>query len=590
MTLDDAAQSVAAHEGKVKALKNKETFSTMTMPSLRPFVLGDFTGLRKAISTPIASAHAEARQRVLDHIKKSLRGATEAESFLETGKRILPADGKCPFCGQDIVPAANLLNDYEKYFDASFAAIKKDVSERVRKFGQWSPSSQLREWQVGWAQAVASREKWIGFIPSLSALPDVGADIGKVIEKSSDLHATCMREFEKKVLSLEVQPDLTPLMEIEKILDTVKTQTDDCLHVCKTISDQISAFRQGLQTGNLGDAAKELIRLRAIAESLGPQEISWRKNYRDAEAHVRAEEKMRLNAEKAMDAYCAKTYSVFQKDVNKVLEDFGLRYNVDGLEPRSTQQSSQVSASMSLFVDGCSVSTAKRQTTEACFKNTLSEGEKSALAFAFFLAHLKQIGDLSDLIVLIDDPLSSFDDGRREATANRLAQLAKDCRQLIVLTHRKDFVGLLYGQPGFDGRFLELSQDEKQGACLEPLDVKDSLRLDHEKRVTALVEFFEKGTMPSGDSVMGLIRRVLEFVLRIKYCRRLVADRELTAYLNRLGPLKILDQEVETELRYLNGRSQGGCHAESSQDPIHSLTTPEMQQLVKKTLDVVEKI
>ena len=39
----------------------------------------------------------------------------------------------------------------------------------------------------------------------------------------------------------------------------------------------------------------------------------------------------------------------------------------------------------------------------------LSEGERTAIAYAFFLIKLKEATDLSDLVVYIDDPVSSLD-------------------------------------------------------------------------------------------------------------------------------------------------------------------------------------
>jgi wobble nucleotide-excising tRNase len=44
-----------------------------------------------------------------------------------------------------------------------------------------------------------------------------------------------------------------------------------------------------------------------------------------------------------------------------------------------------------------------------CFRNTLSAGDRSTLALAFFIAQLKARSDLSDLIVLSDDPFTSLD-------------------------------------------------------------------------------------------------------------------------------------------------------------------------------------
>ncbi|HVS84479.1 MAG TPA: AAA family ATPase [Gaiellaceae bacterium] len=66
-----------------------------------------------------------------------------------------------------------------------------------------------------------------------------------------------------------------------------------------------------------------------------------------------------------------------------------------------------------------------------------SEGEKRALSLAFFLAEVASSETNGGLVV--DDPVSSLDDERREYIAERLAAEAKQ-RQVIVFTHDLPFM------------------------------------------------------------------------------------------------------------------------------------------------------
>ena len=66
-----------------------------------------------------------------------------------------------------------------------------------------------------------------------------------------------------------------------------------------------------------------------------------------------------------------------------------------------------------------------------------SEGERRALALAFFFAELAVADDTHGIIV--DDPVSSLDDERRDYIAHRLVTEAQK-RQVIVFTHDLPFV------------------------------------------------------------------------------------------------------------------------------------------------------
>jgi hypothetical protein len=72
-----------------------------------------------------------------------------------------------------------------------------------------------------------------------------------------------------------------------------------------------------------------------------------------------------------------------------------------------------------------------------------SEGEQTALGLAGFLTEVHL--DDSKSSVILDDPVTSLDAGRRSKTARRLVELAHE-RQVIVFTHEITFVNELLRQ------------------------------------------------------------------------------------------------------------------------------------------------
>lgn len=79
-------------------------------------------------------------------------------------------------------------------------------------------------------------------------------------------------------------------------------------------------------------------------------------------------------------------------------------------------------------------------TIKADIGDVLSEGEQTALGLAGFLTEAEF--DESKSAVVLDDPVSSLDAGRRSRVATRLIELARD-RQVIVFTHEATFVNAL---------------------------------------------------------------------------------------------------------------------------------------------------
>lgn len=84
----------------------------------------------------------------------------------------------------------------------------------------------------------------------------------------------------------------------------------------------------------------------------------------------------------------------------------------------------------------------------------LSEGEKTAIAFSFFLTKLQEIKEFDKAIVFIDDPISSLDSNHifqvnaiiKEFFFEQIAggdEWKSKCRQVFLSTHNFEFFGLL---------------------------------------------------------------------------------------------------------------------------------------------------
>ncbi len=74
-------------------------------------------------------------------------------------------------------------------------------------------------------------------------------------------------------------------------------------------------------------------------------------------------------------------------------------------------------------------------------RKPLSEGEKTAVAFCYFVTSLSSEGrKLKDLIVIIDDPISSLDARAMTHVVSMIRRKFANLSQLFVLTHNLDFM------------------------------------------------------------------------------------------------------------------------------------------------------
>lgn len=154
----------------------------------------------------------------------------------------------------------------------------------------------------------------------------------------------------------------------------------------------------------------------------------------------------------------------------------------------------------------------------------LSEGEKTAIAFIYFLVQLKdQDFDIGEGIVVIDDPISSLDASAIYQAFAFLKNEAQDAKQLFILTHNFEFLRLVMnwlknarGQGMTKSYSMIVCNETEEGrfARLAPLD---RLLIDHATEYhylfKVLYTFKSDGTILGSYHVPNLARKVLETFL-----------------------------------------------------------------------------
>lgn len=84
----------------------------------------------------------------------------------------------------------------------------------------------------------------------------------------------------------------------------------------------------------------------------------------------------------------------------------------------------------------------RKSTGSKAFK--LSEGEKTAIAFVYFLTKIKENDNkIENSVIVIDDPISSFDNNKLFSAYSCIKYEFNNCKQLFILTHNFNFFKLI---------------------------------------------------------------------------------------------------------------------------------------------------
>lgn len=150
-------------------------------------------------------------------------------------------------------------------------------------------------------------------------------------------------------------------------------------------------------------------------------------------------------------------------------------------------------------------------------KQTLSDGDKSSIAFSVFLATIDLLENKEKYIIVFDDPISSFDNNRRLATICSLTDLSSICQQLFILTHDLYFCRKI-SDKFRDAQNIKICY-RRTGNVLDNHNIQfDSLN-EIQKDLLTLYSYIERGVRNESElrDVIRCLRPTIEGIIRIKF-------------------------------------------------------------------------
>jgi wobble nucleotide-excising tRNase len=153
----------------------------------------------------------------------------------------------------------------------------------------------------------------------------------------------------------------------------------------------------------------------------------------------------------------------------------------------------------------------------------LSEGEKTAITFLYFVVGLgDQDFNLSEGIVVIDDPISSLDSSSVYQAFSYLKNAVKDAKQVFLLTHNFEFLKLLldwltYGNQKDKSYWMLHCSNTEVGVRETELKPLDKVLTENRNELIflfrILVNFKSDGTIANSYPIPNIARKVLESFL-----------------------------------------------------------------------------
>lgn len=495
--LEDAERAVKAVEqaDKIAALKQLEQLPVPALPA----------GIASILVSTVADIDASARDRLLEHFTR-FHFDKRAEEWIGYGLEHI-ADDSCPFCGREDVDQAGMVTLYGQIFGDTYKA----HLAMVRELGVEVETALGEDTRTGLTAKVETNaetaRKWGEYVRLDQSLPEM-VELGTVI---ADAHkaskALCDKKRASPLDKLEAEEELFKIRaKLTAATDLINAYNEAVVAINNTIAKVSTASPTNLA---FAQAAYDNMKKRIARHDAGVQkrvDAYFRAKKRDGRAR-----KTRTYIQRRLKEVNEASAAQYHSRVNHYLGCFGASFTISKITNSMQGNSGQVD--YGLLIRGEIVARGRGRQADAIpsFRNTLSAGDKTTLAFAFFLAMLDADTGLAGKTVVIDDPLSSHDSHRRYMTVEVIKELCGRCRQMIVLSHDEhlllDIEARCVGTPCTAFKIDFANGGEWSEASVVDLDLL--CRARHIAMIDELTAYVDRN---EGDhtKVALTVRRVLE--------------------------------------------------------------------------------
>lgn len=276
----------------------------------------------------------------------------------------------------------------------------------------------------------------------------------------------------------------------------------------------------------------------------------------------------------------------YESSINKLLKFFGVEFRIGKVERRADTARRETLV-FTIELKGMTFDPNGSLEMPYTLTNTLSSGDRSTLAFALFVAKLQYI-DLSNTVIVFDDPISSLDFFRKQQTNKQISEISTKAKQVIVLTHSMEFTKL-FGHIPIKAKYFKLNKiDSMAGVTLTPYDkLSDMCVSKHYEEHEILGTYLNAPTSVKRIDVMKSIRSYVE----TKLCFYLpeLARLKSASLGNFIAHLKYkqIEQSYINELELINDsiviENHGG---DLTADDHRNLTDDELRNLCRLALEL----
>lgn len=547
------------HKEKKDLGGNLEKVKARNEPKLLS-ILGDIKSFVEQVNACLLSsyhrAHDDASKAVEAHIKEKTQNSATTKNWLKSGLNHI-AGKFCPFCGQALEDEGKRLIDiYRTCFDEAFREYEQRMLADLGKM----PSQMDTFKCLTVPELIELNSSNVGIYPEIGKAPIykrrvklVNAE-AKGLRKIWDAFQIKFNEESKnlsekigkkeKAVYIDAPPwTCTDLITAYENLKLLMSKYNNLL---QKIIDQIANFKGKLNPETITKEISEIEKQQ--------KELQIRKRRKDSETVCMNFLRLILNQDGTEKKIC-KLKEQLETEQSQFLDTCFRSVNdlFERIGSRQFRISKQMSGKGNMPVIEMTASYAGVTISQDKLKAFFSESDRRALALSIFWAKIHSMNEQQrqNAILILDDPVTSFDDGRIDRTIRLMEADRTSFQQLIILSHYSRYLKAFFERASLITNGIQLCKIVRKttSSVLDTASPTDFVETDHQVKFRHIKGFIDH---QHTENVCQDLRIFLETEVRSRYRKQIVEmglnEPMFKDLLDKLLESSIIDQAQRDEL------------------------------------------
>ncbi|MCF6174349.1 MAG: AAA family ATPase [Victivallaceae bacterium] len=455
--------------------KLEEPDKILNLPDVQKFttpeinILANIEKVNQLLQNDYQDIKDEVLRKLEKHISENFKETDEAEKWIEFGNnnRKTNQSENCSFCGQSLLNAKELMGAYDLYFDEEYSKFITAIEENLEKYKRKYEFQKFNNKNV-LQNALTQSLKYKSYITNETFQTQLQILEEKINLLDEDLLFQQKEQLAETIKNKSTQKNKKPYQKVDLVeFNEFKTQINSYLNVSNSASQIIDNIVQIVE-----DFKQKYKDTKGIKVQIEKYEIQIRGLQYKAARLEQDESCKTYLSEKTLIKKIEKNVSELESDLEKNQTGYLTTYfskinslfNKLGSKNFTLKKATEGRGYKPVY--SLKVKFHNKELNDNQLKTVFSESDRRALALAIFWAkiELKDENEKTKTIIILDDPITSFDDNRISSSITLFKNSLDSLSQIIVLTHYPNFIKI-FCEKTLDSeiktKFIKIERDNK---------------------------------------------------------------------------------------------------------------------------------